>query len=65
MVCVTREEMICRLTKHGKTRVLGRTGTISGIAREQGLKPNTVFCRLRDGWTLEEALGFVEKVQHG
>ena len=24
-----------------------------------------VFCRLRDGWTLEEALGFVEKVKHG
>ena len=45
--------------------VLGRTGTISGMAREQGLKPNTVFCRLRDGWSLEEALGFVEKVKHG
>ena len=65
MEWVTREEMICRLTKYGKTQVLGRTGTISGIAREQGLKPNTVFCRLRDGWTLEEALWFVEKVKHG
>ena len=65
MIWVTREEMICRLTKYGKTEVLGRTGTISGMAREQGLKPNTVFCRLRDGWSLEEALGFVEKVKHG
>lgn len=61
----TKEEMSSNTTKYGKTTVCGRTGTISSIAREQGLKPNTVFCRIRDGWSLEEALGFIEKVSHG
>jgi hypothetical protein len=30
-------------------------------ANYYGLKPNTVICRMRDGWTLEEALGVTRR----
>lgn len=40
-------------------------GTIGELAGHFGLKPNTVSCRLRDGWALDEALGITTRHRNG
>ena len=62
LVWLCRVDMLRNTAKSGRIKEVGDVkGTISELSKIFNMKPNTISCRLRRGWSIEEAVGAKER----
>ena len=58
----TYPELICEQQQPRNLTAKGKTQYLAAWERETGIKAHTINSRIKRGWTVEEALGFTERL---